>query len=161
MQSFWSRQFSGSGNHYSPSKLVLFSDRTESSCGIASAATGPFYCPPDKKVYLDLGFFHELQSRFHARGGDFAEAYVVAHEYGHHVQDFLGVEAKFRRAQEREPSRKNALSVALELQADCYAGVWGHSAYEKGKVSSGRSPKRSTLPRPWATTESKKRVGER
>ena len=102
---------------------------------MASAQTGPFYCPPDEKVYLDLDFFRELQQRFHARGGDFAEAYVVAHEYGHHVQDLLGTERRMRAMQQARPDQRGALSVRLELQADCYAGVWGHSAYEAGKVS--------------------------
>jgi uncharacterized protein len=116
---------------------VLFSDATPSGCGTASAATGPFYCPRDGKVYLDLGFFEELRRRFHAHGGDFAEAYVVAHEYGHHIQDLLGVERKVRMAEQRAPGQANAYSVKLELQADCFAGVWGHAAYEKGTVSSG------------------------
>ncbi len=135
VQTFWHSELTRSGKGYRPAKLVLFTDRTSSGCGAASAETGPFYCPPDEKVYLDLGFFQELEKRFHAKGGDFAQAYVVAHEYGHHVQGLLGTEAKVRAAQERTPSQRNALSVSLELQADCYAGVWGHSAYEKGKVS--------------------------
>lgn len=135
VQSFWSQELGKIGGKYRPAKLVLFTERTSSSCGVASAESGPFYCPPDEKVYLDLGFFQELQRRFHARGGDFAEAYVVAHEYGHHVQDILGVSSKVHEAEVNNPSERNGLSVRLELQADCYAGVWGHHAYEKGKVS--------------------------
>jgi len=131
VQTFWR----GRLPRYSSAKLVLFTDETQSGCGMASAATGPFYCPSDREVYLDLGFFNELHARFGARGGDFAEAYVVAHEYGHHVQDLLGVEKKYRAAVEQSPGRANALSVHLELQADCYAGVWGHSAYASGKVA--------------------------
>jgi predicted metalloprotease len=134
VQSFWSSALERTmGTAYHPSKLVLFSEETASGCGPANASTGPFYCPPDEKVYLDLGFFQELHTRFHARGGDFAEAYVVAHEYGHHVQKLLGTEERVH-AGMRDPRRRSALSVSLELQADCYAGVWGHSAYDKGKV---------------------------
>ena len=134
VQSFWRRQLPQSGKQYTPAKLVLFSEATQSGCGTASAETGPFYCPPDERVYLDLGFFSELQSRFHARGGDFAEAYVVAHEYGHHVQDLLGTERRVRALQEQRPAERGPLSVRMELQADCYAGVWGHAAYSQGKV---------------------------
>ena len=136
VQRFWGRELSRRGLGYEPAHLVLFSEATPSGCGTASAATGPFCCPRDGKVYLDLGFFAELRRRFHARGGDFAEAYVVAHEYGHHIQDLLGVERKVRMAEQRDPSRANALSVRLELQADCFAGVWGHAAYDKGTVDS-------------------------
>ena len=135
VQGFWHRKLGGAGPGYQPAKLVLFTDATPSGCGTASAQTGPFYCPPDGKVYLDLGFFQELQQRFHARGGDFAEAYVVAHEYGHHVQDLLGTERRMRAMQQARPDQRGPLSVRLELQADCYAGVWGHSAYAAGKVS--------------------------
>jgi uncharacterized protein len=135
VQAFWRRQLSGSGSGYRPAKLVLFTEATASGCGTASAKTGPFYCPPDEKVYLDLGFFRELTQRFHARGGDFAQAYVVAHEYGHHVQNLSGTERRVRALQRGRPSEAGPLSVRLELQADCFAGVWGHSAYEKGKVS--------------------------
>jgi predicted metalloprotease len=131
VQAFWRRKLDG----YNPSKLVLFSGATPSACGTASAQTGPFYCPPDKKVYLDLDFFRELQQRFHAKGGDFAEAYVIAHEYGHHVQDLTGTERRMRALQQERPDQRGPLSVRLELQADCYAGVWGHSAYQAGKVS--------------------------
>jgi uncharacterized protein len=131
VQAFWKGRLA----RYRPAKLVLFTESTSSSCGMASAETGPFYCPEDGEVYLDLGFFNELHSRFGAKGGDFAEAYIVAHEYGHHVQDLLGVEKKYRAAVERAPSGAGALSVRLELQADCYAGVWGHSAYGSGKVA--------------------------
>ncbi len=134
VQRFWAAELPRQNVSYRPAHLVLFTEATPSGCGMASAATGPFYCPRDGKVYLDLGFFAELQRRFHARGGDFAEAYVVAHEYGHHVQDLLGIERKVRLSEERDPRRANALSVRLELQADCLAGVWGHAAYARGTV---------------------------
>jgi predicted metalloprotease len=115
---------------YRHAKLVLFNDYTESGCGTAQSATGPFYCPEDEKVYLDLGFFRELGSRFGAPG-EFAEAYVVAHEIGHHVQKLLGIEQQVRNLQHRDPSVRNPLSIKLELQADCFAGVWGHSTQER------------------------------
>lgn len=116
-------------------KLVLYRGATNSGCGEAQDATGPFYCPEDEKVYLDLGFFDELKTRFGGSNGDFAQSYVVAHEVGHHIQKLLGTEEKVVEAQERNPSQKNALSVAMELQADCYAGVWGYSARDKFKLS--------------------------
>ena len=116
-------------------KLVLFRNVTNSGCGQAQDATGPFYCPEDEKVYLDLSFFDELKTRFGGSNGDFAQSYVVAHEVGHHIQKLLGTEEKVTEAQERNPSQKNALSVGLELQADCYAGVWGYSARDKFKLS--------------------------
>ena len=137
VQSFWREELAKSHKTYDVAKLVLFTDRTQSACGVASASTGPFYCPPDGKVYLDLGFFHELKTRLGATGGDFAEAYVVAHEYGHHVQDLLGTERRVDAERTRHPGGANALSVRVELQADCYAGVWGHSAFGAGKVSPG------------------------
>ncbi len=135
VQRFWARALPARGTQYEPAHLVLFTQATPSGCGTASAATGPFYCPRDGKVYLDLGFFRELSQRFGARGGDFAQAYVVAHEYGHHIQDLLGIERRTHQAEAQDRSRANALSVRLELQADCFAGVWGHAAYEKGTVS--------------------------
>lgn len=130
VQKFWATQIEG----YKDAKLVLYRDATPSGCGTASAEVGPFYCPADTKVYLDTGFFDELHKRFGAKGGDFAEAYVVAHEYGHHVQDLLGTMDKIQSQERARPEEANALSVRLELQADCYAGVWGHDAYANGKV---------------------------
>jgi predicted metalloprotease len=127
-QSTWSEVL---GSRYRPTTAVLFRDAIQSACGFAQAATGPFYCPADQKVYLDVGFFSELQNRFGAPG-DFARAYVVAHELGHHVQALIGTEAQVRRAQSARPDQRNALSVALELQADCYAGIWGHFAGRAG-----------------------------
>jgi uncharacterized protein len=124
----WTELFRTSNATYPKPKLVLFRDLTESACGRASSSTGPFYCPADKKVYLDLAFFDELARRFQAPG-DFAQAYVIAHEVGHHVQNLTGVEAKVRRAQSGASEEdQNALSVLMELQADCYAGVWAHHA---------------------------------
>jgi predicted metalloprotease len=120
---------------YRHATLVLYRGATSSGCGTAQDATGPFYCPEDEKVYLDLGFFDELKSRFGGSNGDFAQSYVVAHEMGHHIQKLLGTEAKVSEAEERNPSQKNALSVAIELQADCYAGVWGNSAKDTFKLS--------------------------
>lgn len=115
------------GTQYVDPHLVLFTDYVQSGCGVAQSATGPFYCPEDQKVYIDLGFYRELKDRFGA-GGDFAQAYVVAHEVGHHVQKLLGISDQVHNAQERSSRTEgNALSVRLELQADCLAGVWGHN----------------------------------
>jgi hypothetical protein len=111
----------------------LFRDQTSSACGAAETETGPFYCPADELVYIDLAFYDELKQRFGAPG-EFAQAYVLAHEVGHHVQKILGIEGKVRQAQQARPSQGNQLSVALELQADCFAGVWGHSAQQRNKI---------------------------
>lgn len=121
---------------YHHAKLVLFRNSINSACGMAQSATGPFYCPEDEKVYIDLGFYDELKRRFGAPG-EFAEAYVLAHEIGHHVQKLLGIEAKARAAQERNPQSAKAVSVRIELQADCFAGVWAHSTDQRHLLEAG------------------------
>jgi len=121
---------------YRHAKLVLFRDSTQSRCGGAAAATGPFYCPGDERVYIDLGFFDELSRRFGAPG-QFAQAYVLAHELGHHVQKLIGIEGKVHQLQESNSREANPLSVKLELQADCFAGVWAHSTQQRGLLESG------------------------
>ena len=131
-QGVWGRAVDG----YRPARLVLFWDATRSGCGDAAAEMGPFYCPADQRVYIDLGFYRELAARFGAPG-EFAQAYVIAHEVGHHLQAVLGIEPKVRAAQRRDPSRQNALSVLMELQADCLAGVWGKSAQERDLLDPG------------------------
>jgi uncharacterized protein len=122
------------GGRYQPTRARIFRDAIQSACGSAQSATGPFYCPADQLVYLDLGFFTELRDRFGAPG-DFAQAYVLAHELGHHVQRLLGIDAQVRRLQQSRPDQENALSVRLELQADCFAGVWGHQAAQPGRAA--------------------------
>jgi uncharacterized protein len=124
-------------NRYQDTRATIFRDAIQSACGFAQSATGPFYCPADRKVYLDLGFFDELDQRFGAPG-DFAQAYVIAHEVGHHVQTVAGIEGQMRQLQQRNPSQANQLSVRLELQADCFAGVWGHDASQPGRFMQGR-----------------------
>jgi predicted metalloprotease len=132
-QDVWARRL---GDAYRPSHLVLFWDGTRSGCGDASAAMGPFYCPLDGKVYIDLGFYRELAQRFGA-AGDFAQAYVIAHEVGHHVQNLLGIAGRVRTAQERKPSSANRLSVRMELQADCLAGAWAKDVAGRGRLDPG------------------------
>jgi predicted metalloprotease len=141
VQTTWQNVFAEAGRTYTKTDLVLFTQATQTGCGVGSAQTGPFYCPVDSKVYLDLGFFRELRDRFGAPG-DFAQAYVIAHEFGHHVQNLLGIDDDVRRAASRNPDDANALSIAQELQADCFAGVWGHAAFndqllERGDLEEG------------------------
>jgi uncharacterized protein len=133
----WNRIFQAAGRRYQEPVLVLFEGQVQSACGGASAASGPFYCPADQKVYLDLSFFRELDQRFGAPG-DFAAAYVIAHEVGHHVQTLLGVSRSVREQQQSQSrAGANQLSVAMELQADCLAGVWGHHANRKQLLDQG------------------------
>jgi len=132
----WNRVFQSTGKRYQEPVLVLFEGSVQSACGGASSASGPFYCPADQKVYLDLSFFRELDQRFGAPG-DFAQAYVVAHEVGHHVQHLLGINRQVQEAQQQRRAGANQLSVALELQADCFAGVWGHHASRKQLLDQG------------------------
>jgi len=124
------------GGRYQDAKLVLFRDQVQSACGFGQAASGPFYCPGDQKVYIDLSFYDELQRRFGAPG-EFAQAYVLAHELGHHVQNLTGIEPQVRRAMQARPDMQNELSVRLELQADCLAGVWGHSTAQRQILETG------------------------
>jgi predicted metalloprotease len=135
-QKTWAGILQQQGIPYRHAKLVLFRDATYSGCGQAQSATGPFYCPVDEKVYIDLGFYDELKRRFGAPG-DFAEAYVLAHEIGHHVQKLMGIEPKVSALERNQPSQRNALSVKLELQADCFAGVWAHSTEQRNLLEKG------------------------
>jgi uncharacterized protein len=135
-QQTWERLFASRDARYQRTRLVLFRDSVQSACGFAESATGPFYCPGDGKVYIDLSFFDELDRRFGAPG-DFAQAYVLAHEIGHHVQNLTGMSDRVRNAQRANPRMANQYSVALELQADCYAGVWGHSTAQRQILDHG------------------------
>ena len=137
-QDTWTRILARENIRYPRAKLVLFRDYTQSGCGAARSATGPFYCPADQKVYLDLGFWDQLKQ--YGASGEFAQAYVIAHEIGHHVQNVLGIERKVRAMQEENPQARNRLSVALELQADCFAGVWAHSTAERKILEQGDVP---------------------
>ncbi len=132
-QATWGELLPG---QYQDARLVLFRDQVQSACGFGQAASGPFYCPGDSQVYLDLSFFEELSRRFSAPG-DFAQAYVIAHEIGHHIQNLTGTESRVRQLQRGDPSSVNELSVRMELQADCYAGVWGSSASRRGVLETG------------------------
>ena len=138
VQASWEQVFTDAGRTYEPTVLVLFDEATPTACGTGSAASGPFYCPADGKMYLDLGFFRELHDRFGAPG-DFAQAYVVAHEVGHHVQTLTGVSERVHAMRQRSSERQaNQLSVQQELQADCYAGVWGyHAGRRQGLLDPG------------------------
>jgi len=136
VQSTWTREFTRLGREYEHARLVLFTNATRSGCGFAEAAAGPFYCPEDRKVYIDLGFYRELSDRFGAPG-DFAQAYVLAHEIGHHVQHLLGLVGEPRSGRGGRSERTGAQSVRLELQADCLAGVWAHSTKERRLLEAG------------------------
>ena len=131
-QATWQRLLPG----YRPARLVLFTDRVSTACGMGQAASGPFYCPADEKVYIDLRFYQELSSRFGAKG-DFAQAYVIGHEIGHHVQNVTGTNAKMRQLERGDPKNANKYSIATELQADCYAGVWAKTTNERGLLEPG------------------------
>ena len=135
-QGTWAKVLPAAGAQYRDAKLVLFRDVVQSACGTAQSATGPFYCPRDQKVYIDLGFYAALDRKLGAKG-DFAQAYVLAHELGHHVQHLLGTEQRVRQLSESRPGSANQLSVRLELQADCYARVWAASSNQRGNLSPG------------------------
>lgn len=136
VQAMWHELLPRTGTAYRDARLVLFRDVVQSACGMAQSATGPFYCPADERVYIDLGFYRELATRFGAPG-DFAEAYVLAHEVGHHVQTLEGTNAAVAQASRQRPSEANALSVRMELQADCYAGIWAARAARAGRLEAG------------------------
>ena len=136
VQKFWRQTLTAEGKPYREAHVVLYRGETDAGCGTAEASTGPFYCPEDIKVYIDLSFWDELH-RFGGSTADFAQAYVLAHELGHHVQNLLGTERQVRQLEEREPGERNHLSVDVELQADCYGGVWAHHAQEEKILDPG------------------------
>jgi predicted metalloprotease len=136
VQETWTKVLPTVGSPYRDAKLVLFRDIVQSACGTAQSATGPFYCPMDEKVYIDLGFYSDLERKLGAKG-DFAQAYVLAHEIGHHVQHILGTEQRVRQMSGSRPEIANQLSVRLELQADCFAGVWAAATNQKGNLDQG------------------------
>ena len=135
-QATWRAQFTQRGRTYTDARLVLFTSQVSTACGDADSGTGPFYCPADQQAYIDLSFYQELRQRFGAPG-DFAQAYVLAHEIGHHVQHLIGTDTWMRGQQAANPSRENELSVRLELQADCYAGIWAHSTNQRQLLEAG------------------------
>ncbi|MGK3968968.1 neutral zinc metallopeptidase [Sorangium sp. So ce118] len=135
-EAVWKQEFSRAGQTYPAPKLTVFTDSVRSGCGVGESAMGPFYCPADRTAYIDLGFYRELKARFGAPG-DFAQAYVLAHEIGHHVQNVLGIERRMRQQQAARPSDRNALSVRMELQADCFAGIWAHSTAKRDLLEAG------------------------
>ena len=132
----WTDEFARAGEKYEQPGLTFFTQAVNSGCGQASSQVGPFYCPPDQMIYIDIGFLQQLQQQFGAQGR-YAQAYILAHEAGHHLQTLFGTERKVRAAQQSQPSKQNELSVAMELQADCYAGVWSKLADDAGNVSIG------------------------
>jgi predicted metalloprotease len=132
----WEKTFTGAGKSYERAKLVLYRQGVQTGCGSASSAVGPFYCPADRRVYLDLSFYGDMKNQLNA-DGDFAWAYVIAHEVGHHIQRISGTEEAVRREQRDNPDSQNELSVRMELQADCYAGVFGHAVFEEGDLQDG------------------------
>jgi predicted metalloprotease len=136
VQATWQAEFRRAGETYRPAQLVLFEQSTQTGCGFATSEVGPFYCPASATVYVDLDFFRELRRRFGAPG-DFAQAYVIAHELGHHVQNLLGINDEVRRLQQQDPDQANELSIRLELQADCLAGVWGYTTGQRGLLEPG------------------------
>lgn len=139
VQKFWRQTLTDEGKPYREAHIVLYRGETDAGCGTAEASTGPFYCPADMKVYLDLSFWDELR-KFGGSTADFAQAFVLAHELGHHVQNMLGIEAKVTRLEQEEPDQRNHLSVDLELQADCYGGVWAHHAQAEKILDPGDIP---------------------